>query len=71
VNLRCEFRPNRLTTDHIFCFRQMVKNKMCQSGEIFNYFKNACDPVKRAVLFNISLSFYNHVTVGVTRNVIK
>ena len=60
VNLQCVFRLNRSTTDHKFCFRQIVENEIDKGGKSFNClltFKRACGCVKRAVLFNISFSF--------------
>jgi len=55
LKLQCGFQPNRVTTEHKCCIREIVDKEMLQSWEelkLFTEFKIDCDSVKMAVLFN-------------------
>ena len=57
---QCDFRRNRSTIDQIFCIRQILEKKWEYDGTVhhlFIDFKNAYDPVKREVLYNILTEF--------------
>ena len=54
------FQRNRSTTDHMFCFRQiLVKNWEYNKAvhQLFMDFKKAYDSVRREVLYNILIEF--------------
>jgi len=56
----CGFWHNRSTTDHIFCFRQILEKKWEYNEavhQLFIDFKNAYDSVRREVLYNILIKF--------------
>ena len=56
----CGFRHNRLTTDIIFCIRQILEKKWeCNEAvhQLFIDFKKAYDSVRREVLYNILVEF--------------
>jgi hypothetical protein len=56
----CGFRCNWLTTDHIFCIRQILEKKGEYNEavhQIFMDFKKAYDFVRRGVLYNILIEF--------------
>ena len=53
---QCGFQRNRLTTDHIFCIRQILEKKWEYNEavlQLFIDFKKAYDSVRREVLYNI------------------
>jgi hypothetical protein len=57
---QCGFRPNRSSTDQIFCIRQMLEKKWEYSEtlhQLFIDFKKAYDSVRRDVLNNILIEF--------------
>ena len=57
---KCGFRCNRSTTDHIFCFRQIVEKKWEYNEavhQLFIDFKKDHDSVWRKVLYNIPIEF--------------
>ena len=57
---QCGFRRNRATTDHVFCFRQMLEKKWEYNEavhQLFIDFKKAYDSVWREVLYNILKEF--------------
>jgi len=57
---QCGFRRNRSITDHIFCIRQILKEKWEYNEEVhqlFIDFKKAYDPVRKEVLYNILIEF--------------
>jgi len=54
------FRRNRLTTDHIFCIRQILEKKWEYNEaahQLFIDFRKAYDSVRREVLYNILIEF--------------
>jgi hypothetical protein len=50
------FLHNRSTTDHMFCFRQILEKKM-GVPQLFTDFKKAYDSVRREVLYNVLIEF--------------
>ena len=57
---QCGFRPNRSTTDHIFCIRQILETKWEYNEavhQLFVAFKQAYDSVSMEVLYNILIQF--------------
>jgi hypothetical protein len=53
---QCGFRRNRLTTDHIFCIRQILEKKWEHNEAVHQLsidFKKAYDSVRREALYNI------------------
>jgi len=57
---QCGFQCNRLTTDHIFCIRQILEKKWEYNEavhQLFIDFKKAYDSVRREVLYNILIEF--------------
>ena len=57
---QCGFRRNRLTTDHIFCIRQILQKKWGYNEavhQLFIDFRKAYDSVRREVLYNILIEF--------------
>jgi hypothetical protein len=57
---RCGFRPNRLTTDEIFCILKILEKKSeCNERvhQLFIDFKKAYDSVRSEVLYNILIEF--------------
>jgi len=57
---QCGLRRNRLTIDHIFCIRQILKKKLKYNEavhQLFIDFKKAYDSVRREVLYKILIEF--------------
>jgi sorting nexin-29 len=56
---QCGFRHNRSTTDQIFCIQMLEKKWKYNETvhQLFILFKNACDSVRREVLYNILIEF--------------
>jgi hypothetical protein len=57
---QCRFRRNRSTTDHIFCFRQILETKWAYSEAVHQLcvdFQKAYDSVRREVPYNILIEF--------------
>jgi hypothetical protein len=57
---QCGFRRTKLTTDHIFCIRQILEKKWEYNEavhQLFIDFKIAYDSVRREVLYNILIEF--------------
>ena len=64
---QCDFRRNRSTTNHIFCFRQILEKKWEYSEEVhqlFIDFEKAYDLVRR-VLYKILVEF------GIPRKLVR
>ena len=60
-NHHCGFRRNRSTTNHIFCFHQILE-KIWEYNEVVHHqifidFKKTYDLVRRKVLYNILIEF--------------
>jgi hypothetical protein len=58
--INVDFRRNRSTTDHLFCFRQILKKKWEYNEPVHQLsldFKNAYDSVRTEVLYNILIEF--------------
>jgi len=56
----CGFRRNWLTTDHLFCIRQILEKKWEYDEAVHQLFidsKKACDSVRREVLCTILIEF--------------
>ena len=57
---QCGFPRNRSTTDHIFCIRPILEKKweLCETlHQLFLDFKEACNSVRREVLYNTVVEF--------------
>jgi hypothetical protein len=57
---QCGFRRNRLTTDRIFCIRQILEKKWEYNevvNQLFINFKKAYDSVRMEALYNILIEF--------------
>ena len=57
---RCGFQCKRSTTDHMFCFRQILEKKWEYNEAVYHLFidfKKANDSVRREVLYNILIEF--------------
>jgi hypothetical protein len=55
---QCGFRRNRLTTDQMYCIRQILEKKWEYNiHQLFVDFKKACDSVRMEVLYNILIEF--------------
>jgi hypothetical protein len=57
---QCGFRRNKLTTDQIFCIRQILEKKWEYNEtvhQLFIDFRKAYDSVRREVLYNILIEF--------------
>jgi hypothetical protein len=57
---QCEFRRKRLTTDQIFCIRQILDKKWEFKEtvhQLFLDFKKAYDSARREVSYNILIEF--------------
>jgi len=65
---QCGFRRNRLTTDHIFCIRQILEKKweyIVEVHQFFIDFKKTYDSVRREDLYNILIEF------GIPRKLVR
>ena len=61
------FQRNRSSTDHIFCIRQILEKKWEYNEavhQLFIDFKKAYDSVRREVLYNILLEFWDPQETG-------
>jgi len=73
VDHQCGFGRNRSTADHIFRIRQTPEKKReCNEvvHQLFIFYKEAYDSVRREVLYNILFCvWYSHETGKVIKNV--
>jgi hypothetical protein len=57
---QCGFRPNRSTTDHIFCIRQILEKKWEYNEEVHQLFidlKKGYGSFRREVVYNTLIKF--------------
>jgi len=57
---QCGFRRNRSTTDHIFCFRQILDKKWEYIDVVHQLFidlKKADDSIRMKILYNVLIEF--------------